>query len=592
MYFLPLAWLWFRLIGQLRIGWSLNPQYAYGWAVPFLCLYLIWRQAKGELRDHKTPERQDNGTGFVVSGPDFSFSAFQLFSLFLLAFLYFPTRLVLEANPGWSLATWPLAFITIGLTLLLLPTTHHAPRTTRLTPSRPPFQLSASQPASVSAFQRFSVSDFVFPICFFLVAVPWPHLIESPIIQGLTRLNTALTVEILSLLGIPAMPRGNVIELATGSVGIDEACSGIRSLQATVMISLFLGELCRLSVSRRLVCVLGGFALAMVCNLARTLLLCWVAAYRGVDAIAGWHDPAGVTILVACFLGIWGLAWSLQKTEANRRKAKMASVGPLSCETRRPPPTEPVAQASSPVNACCVAATPVSSLRPPAPAPFSVSAFQSFSILLTAWLLLVDLGVAGWYRHIEANLPASAVWHIAWPPTNAVCRDVPIGHEATKMLRYDEARQLQWVEANNTRWQLSWFYWKPGQAAAYLAKTHNPLICMPAAGFQVASVSPVEVVNIGGLRMPVRRYQFTDEHNSIHVLYSRWEDRAVEQPFGSEGVTRLNRLRSVWKGRGNQGQRVISLALWSGDDAQSARKQLLGQLQNLLVVNPSRHGTP
>ena len=67
-------------------------------------------------------------------------------------------------------------------------------------------------------------------------------MIEQPVIQGLTRLNTALTVEILGLLGIPAVPQGNVIELATGSVGIDEACSGIRSLQATLMISLFLGE--------------------------------------------------------------------------------------------------------------------------------------------------------------------------------------------------------------------------------------------------------------------------------------------------------------------------------------------------------------
>lgn len=31
---LPLAWLWFVLINHLRIEWSVNPQYTYGWAAP------------------------------------------------------------------------------------------------------------------------------------------------------------------------------------------------------------------------------------------------------------------------------------------------------------------------------------------------------------------------------------------------------------------------------------------------------------------------------------------------------------------------------------------------------------------------------
>jgi len=41
-----LGFLWFRLIDHLRLEWALNPQYAYGWAVPFLCLYLLWRKAE------------------------------------------------------------------------------------------------------------------------------------------------------------------------------------------------------------------------------------------------------------------------------------------------------------------------------------------------------------------------------------------------------------------------------------------------------------------------------------------------------------------------------------------------------------------
>ena len=39
-----------------------------------------------------------------------------------------------------------------------------------------------------------------------------------------------------------AIQRGNLIELSTGVLGVDEACSGIRSFQSTLMAALFLDE--------------------------------------------------------------------------------------------------------------------------------------------------------------------------------------------------------------------------------------------------------------------------------------------------------------------------------------------------------------
>src|ERR1035437_9201522 len=36
-------------------------------------------------------------------------------------------------------------------------------------------------------------------------------------------------------------------------------------------------------------------------------VLVWVAAHHGITAIAKWHDPTGITILLACFAGcgVW-----------------------------------------------------------------------------------------------------------------------------------------------------------------------------------------------------------------------------------------------------------------------------------------------
>ena len=44
---------------------------------------------------------------------------------------------------------------------------------------------------------------FAFPILFFLVAVPWPTVIEHPTVQFLTRTIVTATVEVLNKQDVP-----------------------------------------------------------------------------------------------------------------------------------------------------------------------------------------------------------------------------------------------------------------------------------------------------------------------------------------------------------------------------------------------------
>ena len=457
---LPLLYLWGLLVNHLRVPWSTNPQYAYGWSVPFLCGYLLWqRLGNSEVGRQRTDDGGQRAEGGVPKTSGFQLPTFSFYLPFALCvLLYAPTRLIQEASPEWALVSWVLAGQIIGLTLL----------------------------GGWFALGPARLAQCVFPVCFFLVAVPWPYGIEHPVIQGLTRMDTALTIEILGWIGIPAMQHGNVIELTTGSVGIDEACSGIRSLQATLMLSLFFGEFYRLTNRRRIACVLAGFGLALVCNLGRMLLLTWVAARRGEQAIAGWHDPAGVSILVACFLGLWLFAlWNRPSTlnpnlnlnPPGRPDGASPSEPPKNRSTGappsdlRPPPSPPAlpvldselqTRASRPETSDFSHQTQESphasrSTRHASP----LSAFQ-LSTCLLIWLVLVEIGVAAWYRHLESGLENPVAWSLKWPDTEAAYREVPIAPVATGLLRYDEAKQAQWSAEDGTRWQLSWFYWKPG----------------------------------------------------------------------------------------------------------------------------------
>jgi len=510
LWLVPLVWLWGVLISDLHVEWSVNSQYGYGWAVPFLCLYLLWQrfsQPRGEVRSEVSSHPPSSVFHLLVA---------------LAALLYVPTRLIQEANPGWRLTSWALALEVITITLCWL---------------------------------RFTVPSWrtlLFPICFFLVAVPWPTPVEAPLIQGFTRVDATATCEFLGLLGVPAMPHGNVIEVATGTVGIDEACSGIRSFQATLMISLFLGEFYRLSLGRRVALCLSGFGLSLVFNLARMSLLVWVAAHEGVSAIAKWHDPAGVTILLGCFFGLWGIgAW----------------LGRSSTKSAAP---DAVATPSS-----LAILKPVVSVAVPA--------------VLAGWLVLSESAIETWYRVHEARLPLATPWTLQLPTNNPTCRAFPLAARTREILRFDENRSATWQDGN-TAWQAVFLRWNPGRTALHLAQNHTPEVCMTAAGHTLTVVAAQQWFVLGDtnssgpqLKLPFAIYEVQDGAQPYYVFYCLWDDRASTQGFTTMDLDYGNRITPVLAGLRNPGQRSLEVAVIGPDNAAAAEEALRRMLNRQLV---------
>ena len=278
-----LASIWMPVVYLLGAQWSVYAAYQYGWAVPFLCLYLAVRRLSPDqvvVRTEPQPPAevlrlaQCDAPCHQITGPDHKIPAIVL--LVLAGLVFWGMCLLQEASPIWRVASYGLAMAAVTITLLVIYLTQG----------------------------RLRAVHFAFPVLFFLVAVPWPTPVEQLVIQNLTRLNAGLVTEAMNFAGVPALQHGNVIEVSTGRVGIDEACSGIRSLQATLMIALFFGEFYRLGRAQRGGLLLAGSLLAMAFNLARTLVLVSVAAKSGLPAMEHWHDPTGVSLLFGCFLSL------------------------------------------------------------------------------------------------------------------------------------------------------------------------------------------------------------------------------------------------------------------------------------------------
>lgn len=166
---------------------------------------------------------------------------------------------------------------------------------------------------------------FIFPYAFILIALPLPGFIHGPLVNGLQVLVSNMAAELLNLFGVPAIRTGSLIELPVGVVGIAEACSGIRSLQSTLMVALFISYMSLRKMSLRIILVGLGVAFAIFGNLVRTLYLCIIALKKGVEAVNVVHDSAGWSILAFTTAGIIMVAWLLRKWEEVVRIARLKS---------------------------------------------------------------------------------------------------------------------------------------------------------------------------------------------------------------------------------------------------------------------------
>jgi exosortase len=145
-----------------------------------------------------------------------------------------------------------------------------------------------------------------------LLSAPLPPGTYLRLTLSLQEMITAGVVDTLRLIGIPAMRSGNVINLGHTAVGVEEACSGVRSLISCVLAGLVLSALMLRSPARRAVLVLAAAPLALITNFGRSLVLTLLAR-NGVDISGAWHDGLGFAVLGVTTALLGWIAVSLEE---------------------------------------------------------------------------------------------------------------------------------------------------------------------------------------------------------------------------------------------------------------------------------------
>lgn len=147
----------------------------------------------------------------------------------------------------------------------------------------------------------------LFPLAFLIFMVPLPGVIFYAITFPLQQLAAQQAAWTLETLGVPVLLDGNIIHLAQLSLGVTEACSGIRSL-----ISLAAGAVAwaYLFLPRgwaMILFVASTLPITIVANAARVVLTGLIGQYVGIEYASGFfHEFAGLAIYVAAFACLLG----------------------------------------------------------------------------------------------------------------------------------------------------------------------------------------------------------------------------------------------------------------------------------------------
>lgn len=243
------------VLPDLAIEWWTQEASSYGILIPPIALYLVWISRKTTLA---VPAQTDGRGIWLIAGACLLFLLGQLAAEFFLARISFVLLLA-----GFTWTFWGL------------------PR----------------------------LRTMAFPLVLLMTMVPLPALVYNTVAAPLQLEASALATDISQALGVSIYRDGNVIHLATTSLGVAEACSGLNSLSSLVVGSLLLGYLAQASFIGRILLTILSVPLAIAVNVLRVAGTAVLADYQPKYAMGFYHLFSGWLVFVMGF----GLLWLLGK---------------------------------------------------------------------------------------------------------------------------------------------------------------------------------------------------------------------------------------------------------------------------------------
>lgn len=306
------------VIWDQQYCWSSKDDYIFGYLVPFLCAFVLKERfhllkaiftgspVEGVTDEDGQPTDEFSPPKFIHAGYsaplilELVFAAGTLFSLFLFAAGAIGTAIYGAAAITTHENT--MGFIGCAFGLVWFASARDF----------------SGKPLDLRSRLRV-LMIFVFPICVWFVSGPFTFLVDSQIKTLLLDKVTATVVYLLNLFDFSLVQEGNIIVLPGGdTVGVADACSGIRSMTACVFAGSFLAAVFLHTMKKKICFVTVSIVFALILNVLRTSFLTVWSLWHGSKALeydffgnptdslkftlGTVHDVAGWTAMIITFI--------------------------------------------------------------------------------------------------------------------------------------------------------------------------------------------------------------------------------------------------------------------------------------------------
>ena len=244
-----LIFLYQEVLWGLGSDWNNDPDYSHGFLVPFLSVYFIWERWK--VLTDETPSPSIWGIGLL------SFGLFSLVVGLIGAELYVQRMSLIVVLSG-------LVLLILGWKYLWL---------------------------------------LSLPIGFLIFMIPLPTIVVNTIAFPLQLFAAQTATFCLFSLGIPVLREGNLIILASTTLEVAEACSGLRSLLSLLALGTVFGYFSQNAIWKRWMLIILSVPIAIIANAFRVSGTGILAHYFGAEAAEGfYHTFEGWLVFVVAFV--------------------------------------------------------------------------------------------------------------------------------------------------------------------------------------------------------------------------------------------------------------------------------------------------
>jgi exosortase len=250
-----LLYLFYPLAVSLIQEWRRDPEFSHGFLIPLVSVYLVWMKRKDILLMSQPMTKISEGEGLILL----------ICGLIVFVFSRFLQHMFIEGVA--------LVIILLGIVLFL--------------------------------YGKKVMRTVQFPIIYLVFMLPIPYTFNYFIAQHLKFSIAKSAGFLLGIFQIPVFLDKNVLQLASISLEVVEACSGMQTTISFLAIGSLFAYLTYNSNVYRMVIVFLAIPMALIANIVRVSMIGILSHYFNNDVALKFHGYAWVLVV---FTGIIGFA--------------------------------------------------------------------------------------------------------------------------------------------------------------------------------------------------------------------------------------------------------------------------------------------